>query len=103
MTVYIDGDYKCGTAPAEGLRAVETEAFEGKCKRYIEGCRFVPAGCAWVREDGEIFTGEMLTPWRDLRLLEELQALCEEEQAKQADMAAALETIYAGVTENDGA
>lgn len=96
MTIYLDSEYKCRTSPAEGLIAVETEAFEDKCSRYIEGYRFVPAGCTWVREDGEIFEGEMIAPWRDSRLLEELQALYEEEQAKQKDMAAALNVL--GVT-----
>ena len=99
MTIYIDNDYKCHTSPGEGMTEVETDAFEGKCRRYIEGYRFVPAGETWTREDGEVFHGEMVTPWRDYELLAELQALYEEEQAKQADMAAALEAVYTGVTE----
>ena len=37
--------------------------------------------------------------WRDYELLAEFQAIYEEEQAKQADMAAALDAIYSGVTE----
>lgn len=90
MTIYIDSDCKCHTTPGEGLTAVETDAFDGKCRQYIEGYRFVPAGQTWVREDGEAFTGEMIAPWRDYALLAELQALYEEEQARQADMVAAL-------------
>lgn len=97
MTIYIDKDYKCHTSPGENLTAVETDAFNGKCKQVIEGYRFVPAGKTWVREDGEVFHGEMVTPWRDYALLAELQALYEEEQAKQADMAAALDVL--GVSE----
>lgn len=62
MTVYIDSNYKCSTSPGEGLTAAETGAFEGKCRQYIEGYRFVPAGQTWVREDGEVFTGEMISP-----------------------------------------
>ena len=99
MTIYIDNDFKCHVSPGDGLTSVETDAFEGKCRQYIEGYRFVPAGEAWTREDGEVFHGEMKSPWRDSSILEELQALYEEEQARQADMAAALDTIYAGVTE----
>lgn len=90
MTIYIDSDYKCHVFPGDGLTAVETDAFEGKCNRYIEGYRFVPAGETWTREDGEVFEGEMITPWRPYEILAELQALYEEEQVKQADMAAAL-------------
>ena len=97
MTIYIDKDYKCHTSPADGLTAIETDAFNGKCKQYIEGYRFVPAGQTWTREDGEVFHGEMIAPWRDSSILDELQALYDEEQAKQADMMAALEIL--GVNE----
>ena len=99
MTIYIDSDYKCHVSPADGLTAVETDAFEGKCHQFIEGYRFVPSGESWTREDGEVFTGEMIAPWKSYEILAELQALYEEEQAKQADMAAALEAVYTGVTE----
>lgn len=97
MTIYIDNDYKCYTTPADGRVSIETDAFNGKCKQYIEGYRFVPAGETWIREDGEVFHGEMITPCRPYEILAELQALYEEEQAKQADMAAALEIL--GVNE----
>ena len=97
MTIYIDSDYKCHTSPGDGLTAVETDTFDGKCSQYIDGHRFVPAGQSWEREDGQVFTGEMKSPWRDYAILAEMQALYEEEQAKQADMAAALEIL--GVSE----
>ena len=97
MTVYIDSDYKCYTSPADGLTAVETDTFDGKCKQFIEGYRFVPAGEIWTREDGQVFIGGMVAPWRPYENLVELQAVYEEEQAKQADMAAALDVL--GVSE----
>ena len=93
MKIYIDNDYKCHTSPADGMAAVETDAFDGKCRQFIEGYRFVPSGETWIREDGEVFTGEMIAPWRDYAILAEFQALYEEEQARQADMAAALEIL----------
>lgn len=99
MTIYIDSDYKCYVSSGEGLTAVDTDFFDGKCKQYIEGYRFVPADETWTREDGEVFHGEMIAPWKPYEILAELQALYEEEQAKQADMAAALEAVYTGVTE----
>ena len=52
---------------------------------------------SWTRSDGAVFTGEMVAPWRDHAILAELQSIYEEEQAKQADMAAALEIL--GVSE----
>ena len=97
MTIYIDNDYKCHTSPGEGLTAVETDFFDGKCRQYIEGYRFVPPGESWVREDEEVFTGEMVAPWRPYEILAEFQAIFEGEQARQADMAAALEVL--GVSE----
>ena len=66
MTIYIDSDYKCHVSAAEGRRAVETDAFNGKCPEWIESFRFVPAGETWTREDGEEFRGEMAAPWKDL-------------------------------------
>ena len=65
MTIYIDSDYKCYTANADGRRAIETDAFDGKCEEWIESFRFVPAGETWTREDGEVFTN-MVSPWKDL-------------------------------------
>ena len=97
MIIYIDRDYKCHTSQGEGMTAVETDFFDGKCRQYIEGYRFVPAGQSWTREDGQVFTGEMVAPWRDYAILAELQAIYEEELAKQSDMAAALEIL--GVSE----
>lgn len=66
MTIYIDSDYKCHVSAAEGRRAIETDAFNGKCAEWIESYRFVPEGETWTREDGEEFRGEMAAPWKDL-------------------------------------
>lgn len=74
-TIYLDSNYRCYTAPAEGRTATETDAFDdGKCTAYIEGYRLVPEGETWVREDGVVFAGEMLAPWQDSRILEAAQA-----------------------------
>ena len=66
MTIYIDSDYKCYVSDAEGRRAVETDAFNGKCAEWIESYRFVPEGETWVKPNGEMFHGEMVSPWKDL-------------------------------------
>ena len=95
MTIYIDNYYKCHISPGEGLTAVETDAFDGKCRQYIEGYRFVPPGQSWTREDGQVFTGEMVTPWRPYEILAERQAIYEEAQDKAtAEMAALVEEVY---------
>lgn len=66
MTIYIDDDYKCYVSAADGRRAIETNEFNGKCDEWIESYRLVPAGKTWTREDGEVFKGEMVAPWKDL-------------------------------------
>lgn len=66
MTIYIDSDYKCYVSAAEGRRAIETGFFDGKCEEWIESFRFVPAGETWVKPNGEMFRGEMVSPWKDL-------------------------------------
>lgn len=83
MTIYIDDDYKCYVSAADGRRAVETDAFNGKCDEWIESYRFVPNGETWTREDGEEFT-DMTAPWKDLS----------EAYTAQADYATRLNTQY---------
>ena len=96
MNIYIDRDFKCHTESAAGRTAVETGAFTGKCRQYIEGYRFVPSGQIWTREDGQVFRGEMIAPWRDYAVLAEFQALYEEEQAKQVEAQEALNILLEG-------
>lgn len=99
MTIYIDTDFKCHTSDPDGLyTAVETDFFDGKCAAYIEGYRFVPAGETWTRPDGTVFTGEMISPWRDWEELDAAQREYEREQyaamaAELADAQAALEIL----------
>lgn len=70
------------------MTAVDTDAFDGKCAEYIEGYRLVPASETWTREDGEPFTGEMVSPWVDWATLDAAQREYEREQYE--DMRAAL-------------
>ncbi len=80
MQIYIDSDYKCHTVAGDGLTAVETAAFDGKCAAYIEGYRFVPDGSTWAREDGTVFAGEMVSPWKPWDELDAVQREYEREQ-----------------------
>lgn len=98
MTIYIDSDYRCHTAAAEGRTSIETDFFNGKCKEWIESYRFVPDGETWTREDGEVFKGKMVTPWKDLSEAYMAQTAYLERQNKQYE--AALTEIEAalGVT-----
>lgn len=101
-TIYIDTDYKCHITDDGTMNAVETTFFDGYCDEYIEGYRHVPDGETWTRDDGEEFTGEMITPWTDWATLDAAQREYERAQyaalkAQNADMAAALEVL--GVNE----
>ncbi len=65
MKVYIDHDYKCHVSKDGTMRAFDVPDFDGKCKEFIEGYRYVPAGEHWVKPNGEFFRGEMIAPWKD--------------------------------------
>ena len=80
MTIYIDDDYKCYVSAADGRRAIETDFFDGKCKVFIEGYRFVPAGEKWIMPNGVFFKGEMVAPWRDYNYLQVVQEAYEQGQ-----------------------
>lgn len=67
MIVYVDPkvDFRCHISDSTGtLREVETDFFEGKCREFIEGYRYVPPGEIWTRSDGKGFQGEMISPWK---------------------------------------
>lgn len=63
-TIYIDSEFKCHVTDDGTMTAVETDHFDGKCDSFVEGYRFVPAGAVWTREDGAVFYGEMVAPWK---------------------------------------
>lgn len=98
MTIYIDSVFKCHVSAAEGRREIETSFFNGKCEEWIESYRFVPEGETWTREDGEVFTGEMVSPWKGLS--EAYAAQAAYATAQNAQYEAALTEIEAalGVT-----
>lgn len=98
MKIYIDSEYKCHAAPADGLTEVETTFFDDKATEVIEGYRFIPAGQTLTREDGTVFTGEMISPWKPWAELDAAQREYEREQlkalaAQNAEYEAALSEI----------
>lgn len=95
MIVYVDSDFKCHVTDDGTMQEVQTNFFDGKCDAFIEGYRFVPDGETWTREDGVVFNGEMVTPWKPFNELDAAQRQYEREQA--ADMQAALEILGVSV------
>lgn len=79
-TIYIDSDFKCYVVDTGTLIPIETDFFDGKCDTYIEGYRFVPKGETWTREDGVVFQGEMVSPWKDYYELDNAQREYEKQQ-----------------------
>lgn len=71
--VYIDTDFKCHVETDGTMAEVETDFFDGKCDEYIEGYRFIPEGMEWERDEGSVFHGEMIAPWKDYSELERVQ------------------------------
>ena len=100
MTVYLDKEYKCHVSNDGAMTAVETEAFDGKCAAYMEGFRFIPRGESWTRPDGVVFQGEMITPWKDIRILQAYQEQYEAMaiDAQTVEKAAAYDILTEGVT-----
>lgn len=105
MTIYLDSDFKChGDDPDGVYTAVETDVLDGKCVEFIEGYRFVPVGQSWTREDGVVFSGRMLAPWKPWEELDAAQREYERGRyealaAELADAQAALQML--GVTADE--
>ena len=84
-TIYLDVDFKCHVSNDGTMTAVETDVFDGKCDAFIQGYRFVPAGYIWTKTDGTIFSGEMLSPWKDFSELDAAQREYERQQLAEAN------------------
>lgn len=84
MKIYIDSDYRCHTTNEDGIyREIETNFFNGKCKDFIEGYRFIPDGELWVRDDDSIFHGKMISPWKPYDELDMAQRLYEKQTIQE--------------------
>lgn len=97
MVIYIDPDFKCHSTNPDGVfREVSSDFFDGKCEIFIEGYRFVPSGESWTREDGTVFHGEMIAPWKDYTELDTAQRKYEQQLLSEYE--ALINDLYAEVT-----
>lgn len=94
-TIYIDSEFKCHTSNDGTMTAVETDFFDNKCDKFIEGYRLIPEGRTWTREDGRVFHGQMISPWKDYVELDAAQR--EYERRLLAEYAEALRTVGVNV------
>lgn len=90
-TVYIDNEFKCHTTNPDNIfRAIETRVFDGICDEVIEGHRFVPYDETYIREDGEVFYGQMKFPWKNSEELDNAQRKYEKQKLADAENALAI-------------
>lgn len=85
--IYIDFEFKCHVTNDGTMTTVETDFFDGKCDAYIEGYRYLPPETIWTREDGVVFRGEMLAPWKPYSELDAAQRAYERELLAQYEQA----------------
>lgn len=82
MIIYLDNNYKCHTQNEGTMREIDVPAFDGKCKEYIEGYRFIPSGETWTDTHGNVFEGQFLGAWRAYTELTEIQTAVDRTQAE---------------------
>jgi hypothetical protein len=90
MKIYIDSECKCHTVNTDNaFREFDVPFFDGKCQTFIEGYRYCPAGESYSREDGEVFHGECVVPWKDYSELDAAQREYERQQLVEYEKALA--------------
>lgn len=74
MKIYIDDDFHCHTDNLDGtFREFDLKFFDGKCQSFIEGYRYCPPCESYTRDDGEVFYGESIAPWKPYSELDTAQ------------------------------
>ena len=92
MKIYLDESFRCHVSPGDGRVEAETDFFDGKAPEFVEGYRYIPAGQTWTREDGTVFAGEMISPWKPWAELDAVQRAYEREQ--YTDLLTKLSEVY---------
>lgn len=92
-TIYYDSEFKCHVTNDGTMDAIETDFFDGKSNDVIEGYRYIPKGKSWEREDGVMFHGEMIAPFKDFNEL-----LTAQLKYELAEYEALINELYAEVT-----
>lgn len=102
MIYYLDEEYRVHLSQDESgdLTAWEdvNEIFHGKAQAFIEGYRVVPEGATWVRSDGTVFVGLMISPAIDYAIIEAAQAGYDQGQAETETIRAEAEDMRAALS-----
>lgn len=66
-TIYLNERFECSVNEnEETVLAVETDFFDGKSDEFIQCYRYLPEGYSWKRNDGAIFKGLMVAPFKEI-------------------------------------
>lgn len=85
MKVHVDKKtFMCFTEPGKDREEFEIPFFDGKCKKFVESFRYIPEKREWTRNDGKVFSGEMLAYGRDSREADAAQTQYEADLAEAA-------------------
>lgn len=98
-TIYLDSEFMCHVTDTGSLQAIETEVFDGKSDKYIEGYRFVPEDQTWTRDDGVQFTGPMVSPYKDYNIL----AAYQEQYQEDGEIVEQAQILRSQISEMDAA
>lgn len=102
-TIYLNINFECSAIEKDDtVQSVETDFFDGKCNAFIEGYRLVPAGQTWTREDGVVFKGEMITPFKDVTTLNMVQTVYDQLATEITDTQLAVAELYESEVINNG-
>lgn len=90
MMVYTDKECKCHVSNPDGdFRGFALKFFDGKCQAFIEAHRYCPEGESYVRDDGKVFYGECIVPWKPSDEWAAAQRTYEREQLSEYEKALA--------------
>jgi ribosomal protein L24E len=84
LLIYLNNEFKCHVKNDGTMLEAQSDFFNDKCKEFIEGYRFIPSNYSWTREDGTVFTGEMIVPFKPYSELNAAQREYERELAEAA-------------------
>ena len=95
MKIYIDNNFLCHLDNDGTRRSFDVPYFDGKCRTFIEGCCFIPAGESWTDGYGKTFYGEIIIPIKLPIILEKVQQQYEINEINYlADLGELIEDLY---------
>ena len=84
MIIYVDSEHKCHTSNKnDTFRKFDISFFDNKCVEFIEGYRYCPKDEFYTNDEGRIFYGECIVPWKPYIELENAQRLYEQQKLSQ--------------------